>query len=67
VYEHVGVEDYVRRGVEKLRNWKPVLIKIVFLIHTPYPVLFHGDLLKGFLHLLPNRRALRAVCSVTDK
>jgi len=51
VCEHVWVENYVHRGVEKLRNWNPVLIRIVFLIYTPYSVLFRADPLKGFLHL----------------
>jgi hypothetical protein len=45
VYGHVGVEDHIHGGVEKLRNWNPVLI--VFLLYTPYSVLFHADRLWG--------------------
>jgi len=51
VYERVLVENYVLRGVEKLRIWSPVLIRIVLLIYTPYSLLFHSYPLKGFLHL----------------
>jgi hypothetical protein len=51
VCERVLVESYVLRGVEKRRNWNPVLIRIVLLIYTPYSLLFHSDALKDFLHL----------------
>ena len=66
MYEHVGVEDYVHRGVQKLRNWNPVLIKIVFLIYTPCSVLFHADPLKGIYNQIEVRFVLCALSPTSD-
>ena len=66
MYGHVWVEDYVHRGVEKLRNWNPVLIKIVFLISTPYSVLFHADPLRGICNQIEVSFVLFALSPTSD-
>jgi hypothetical protein len=66
VYGHVLVEDYVHRGVEKLRNWNPVLIKIVFLISIPCSELFHADPRKGVYKQIEVRFVLCALSPTSN-